>query len=362
MPDPTEVGSSPARRENIAVAPSAHSVGDPALSVVISTLGNHSVLRRVLDGYSRQDAPPGSFEVLVVADRAEPDLAAVDETIGQRAFPVRRLSGVVPGLSANRNVGWAAARAPVVLFTDNDTIPVSRLVSEHLASHRAHPGEVVAVTGLVRWATALKVTPFMRWIERGLQFDFGSIQGDRGSWAHLYGANASIKRSFLERVGGYDEVRLPYLYEDLDWGYRARLHGLRVVFNRRAVVDHWRPMTVEVWQARAPMLAAAEWQFCQLHPEVSPWFWHMFKDAVERPRARGRAARLARFVPEGMPVLGRLVWSRADLYWRQQIGSRFMPSWEAAAAGEALGNQPDVAALLAERSASSGGSPPGGPK
>jgi glycosyltransferase involved in cell wall biosynthesis len=329
---------------------------------VISTLGNHAVLRRVLDGYSRQDAPGGSFEVLVVADHAEPDLADVDDAIGLRAFSVRRLVGGVPGLSANRNAGWAAARAPVVLFTDNDTIPVPRLVSEHLASHRSHPGEEVAVAGLVRWATGLKVTPFMRWIERGLQFDFGSIQGEQASWAHLYGANASIKRSFLERVGGYDEVRLPYLYEDLDWGYRARRHGLRVVFNRHAVVDHWRPMTVEVWQARAPMLAAAEWQFCQLHPDVPPWFWRLFKDAEQRPPARGRAARLARFVPERTPLLGRFVWSRAGLYWRQQVGSRFLPAWEAAVAGEGVGTQPDVEVLLAERSASSGGSPPGGPK
>jgi len=41
------------------------------LSVVISTLGNYDVLRRVLDGYSRQDAPAGSFEVLVVVDHAD---------------------------------------------------------------------------------------------------------------------------------------------------------------------------------------------------------------------------------------------------------------------------------------------------
>lgn len=150
----------------------------PALSVVLSTLGNYTVLGRVLDGYDRQDCTPGSFEVLVVADRAEPDIDAVQGAIGERGYPVRLLRGEAPGLSANRNAGWHSARAPVVLFTDNDTIPVRRLVSEHLEWHRRYPGDEVAVVGLVRWARGLNVTPFMKWLEYGVQFDYNSIRGD----------------------------------------------------------------------------------------------------------------------------------------------------------------------------------------
>jgi cellulose synthase/poly-beta-1,6-N-acetylglucosamine synthase-like glycosyltransferase len=328
----------------------------PRLSIVLSTLGNYPVLKRVLDGYDRQTAPAGSFELLVVADRAEPDLDAVDAAIGERSYPVRRLVGVVPGLSANRNTGWRAARAPVVLFTDNDTIPVRRLVAEHLGLHDRHPEERVAVVGHVRWAKGLRVTPFMKWLDDGVQFHFGSLSGDEASWAHLYGANSSIKRSFLERVGGYDEERLPYLYEDIDWGYRAREHGVRVLYNRRAIVDHWRPMTLEVYRSRAPQLAATEWQFCQMHPDVPPWFFQKFSDAVARPQARGRGARMARFVPHWVPWLGGRVWSNADVYWRQQIAPHFLEAWEAAVAGSPVSVQPDVEALLAERSASSAGS------
>ena len=317
----------------------------PSLSIVLSTLGNHAVLMKVLDGYDRQTAPPGAFELLVVADRKEPDLDAVDRAIGERSYPVRRLVGSVPGLSANRNTGWQAARAPVVLFTDNDTIPVRRLVSEHLGWHARCPSEEVAVVGPVRWAPGLKVTPFMKWLDDGVQFHFGALDGDEASWAHLYGANSSIKRAFLERVGGYDEERLPYLYEDLDWGYRAREHGLRVRYNRRAIVDHWRPMSLDVWKARAPMLAATEWQFCQLHPDIEPWFHQKFTDAISRPQARGRGARIARFVPKWVPWLGKKVWFNADVYWRQQIAPHFLESW-----GTSRSVQPDVAVLLAERS------------
>src|SRR4051794_32686838 len=148
------------------------------LSVVLSTLGNYEVLRQVLDGYSDQDAPPGSFELVVVADKADPHPDEVDAAIGERPYPVRRLTGNIPGLSANRNTGWRAARAPLVLFTDNDTVPVPRLVAEHLAWHERQPEQEVAVIGPVRWAKEVKTTPFMRWLDRGIQFDFGSISGE----------------------------------------------------------------------------------------------------------------------------------------------------------------------------------------
>lgn len=298
----------------------------------------------MLDGYDRQDAPPGSFEVLVVADCADPEPHSVNAAIGRRPYPVRRLTGSVPGLSANRNTGWRAARAPVVLFTDNDTVPVPRLVSEHLAWHDRFPDEEVVVVGLVRWARGLKVTPFMKWLDHGIQFDFPSIQGSEASWAHIYGANSSIKRSFLKRVGGYDEERLPYLYEDLDWGYRAREHGVRVMLNRRAVVDHWRPVNVAYYQARAPRLAVAEWRFCQLHPDFPPWFHQKFATAVEAPPQGRTAAWLARFVPPGMPRLGWMVWNRADLYWRQQIAPHFLNVWEELAAGKEPALQPAASA------------------
>lgn len=332
----------------------------PQLTVVLSTLGNYAVLERVLDGYDRQDAPAGSFEVLVVSDLKEPDPAAVDAAIGERSYPVRRLTGHVAGLSANRNTGWRAARAPVVLFTDNDTIPVPSLVRRHLRHHGEHPAFEVAVAGHVRWARGLKVTPFMRWLDRGVQFSYDAVSGDEGHWALLYGANCSIKVTLLDRVGGYDEKRLPYLYEDIDFGYRAREFGLRVIYDRDAIVDHWRPMDIDVWKARAPMLAATEWQFTQLHPDIEPWFYNLFADADRFPAAGTKARALARYVSPKLPWLGRWVWDRADVQWRKEIAPHFLTAWEEAKRGE-RSSQPDVEALLAERSSHSGGSSPGGP-
>src|SRR5512142_913659 len=215
----------------------------PELSVVIPVLGNHEVLRRVLDGYDRQDIESGRFDVIVVVDPADPDPSAVHDLAGEHRATA--LTGTRPGASATRNTGWRSAQAPLVLFTDSDTVPAPHLVGEHLFWHGRHPEQEVVVVGAVRWAPPIHVTPFMCWLEQGVQFDFDGIAGAQAGWAHVYSANCSIKRAFLETVGGFDEARFPYGYEDLDWGARAREHGVRVLYNERAAVEHWRTMTVE---------------------------------------------------------------------------------------------------------------------
>ena len=316
----------------------------PELSVVISTLGNYDVLRRVLDGYSRQDAPPGSFEVLVVADRADPRPAAVDAAIGPRPYEVRRVTPRRPGLSANRNAGLGAAAGPLVLFTDNDTIPVERLVSEHLAWLARHAEPEIAVLGHVRWARELRVSSFMHWLDHGVQFQYPFIEGIEAGWGRFYGANVSVKSAFAERVGGFDEERLPYGYEDLDWAIRANRLGLRVLYARDAVVDHLRPMTLEFWKKRVRRLAAAERTFVAMHPEVEPYFHRKFSSALEWPPASGRGVPLARWLPRWVPWLGERAWLSRDLYFRQALAPHFLAAWEQA--GDAGGPaQPDLSEL-----------------
>lgn len=331
----------------------------PDLSVIISTLGNYDGLARVLDGYERQRAPAGTFEVLVVVDLADPDPARVEELTRDRPYGVRCLTGHRRGLSANRNTGVAAAVSPLVLFTDNDTIPSPALVSEHLLWHQRHPEEEVGVVGHVRWAREITVTPFMHWLDHGVQFDYPNIHGTEAGWGRFYGANSSAKRAFVERVGGYDEERLPYLYEDLDFGYRASKLGFVVLYNRRAVVEHLREMDLGFWQSKVGRLARVERTFVDKHPEIPAYFHEKFAEAAVLPPARGRGRALIKYVPPGFPVLGRYLWTSADLYYRQALAPGFLEAWDSEEAAEPA-EGPVAPYLLGP--AHPGGSSPSGPK
>jgi len=111
-----------------------------------------------------------------------------------------------PGLSAT-GPGWHAARATHGVFTGHETIH-SRTgwCSEHLASHRRWRAKEEAVLGGSAGVPTFKRHTFMKGWSTDFSSSYESIRGKDASWAHLYGANASIKYRALPRgVGGYDE-------------------------------------------------------------------------------------------------------------------------------------------------------------
>jgi GT2 family glycosyltransferase len=310
-------------------------------------------LGRALAHLDAQSAPAAAFAVVVAADAAVRDLDGLAEVTSGRPYATRLLQAGRPGASAARNTGWRAVESELVLFIDDDILPGADLVAEHLAWHERHPAPEVGVLGHVRWADELPVTPFMRWLEHGIQFNYPSITGTETVWGNFYTANVSVKRAVVAHAGGFDEERLPYGYEDLDLSLRMhRTDGFRLLYNRRAEVEHLHPMDLDFWRRRVRRIAVSERRFVALHPEIPAYFHDMFSDAVSRPRAAGHGARLARVVPRRVPLLGPLVWSRADLFYRQALAGPFLEAWGAAGQDAPSPDAPT----------SSGGSPPGGPK
>jgi len=306
----------------------------PTLSVVIPTFRRHRLLARVLDLLERQTLAPSEFEVLVIDDPWEDDPDAVEAAIGNRPYPGRRLDRHAPGVAAARNCGWRQARSSIVLFLGDDILPDERLLEEHLGSHRRHPEAEVGVLGKVEWAREIRITTFMRWLERGIQFDYRRISGENAGWGRFYTANASVKRSLLDRIGGFDEG-FPFSYEDLDLA--KRMHdqcNFRLLYNSNARAQHLHPQDVEDWRRRLSQIAAAEHRFVRLHPDTPPYFYELFSAADRRPRGRNRIARLARWLPQQTPWLGPKVWERADLMFRQALAEPFLSAWREAQAAE----------------------------
>jgi GT2 family glycosyltransferase len=301
-----------------------------SLTVVIPTLRRPAVLARTLERLERQTGSP-EFDVQVVSDAAEDDVDAVREAIGERPFPVAHSIAALPGVSAARNHGWRASRASTILFIGDDMLPRPGLVARHLAGHEANPEREAALLGHVRWAAELKLTPFMRWLEHGFQFDYGSIRGSEAGWWHLYTANASFKRAQLEAVEGFDE-QFRFGYEELDLAKRMDAIGLRVVYDAAAQVEHLHPATIDGWRGRMRAVARAEQQFLAKHPDADAYFHEIFIRASRLPPARGRAARLVGVIPRRAPLIGPRVWGSADAYFPQQLAPAFLGAWDEARA------------------------------
>jgi glycosyltransferase involved in cell wall biosynthesis len=312
------------------------------ISVVIPTLNRPDALPRTLDALAAQSLDADRFEVIVVEDaKNEAPVPAADSRERLRIMRAEQ-----PGASYARNVGWQAATNPVVLFLGDDILASPQMLERHAAFHEAHPGDDLGVLGHVDWARELKRTAFMVWLDHGIQFNYGSIRGTEAGPGHLYTANVSLKRSALERVGGFDADRYPFLYEDIDLGIRLFENGFRLIYDKDATAEHLHDVTLERWRERMAIQARAERAWIRHHPDEEPYFYTRFSDALRHPPAQGRiGTTLLPHVPRSTPVIGERVWKRADLYFRQQLGRPFVDAW----------NQE-------ERATSSGGSEPGGPK
>jgi GT2 family glycosyltransferase len=307
----------------------------PELSVIVPTYRRRDALARTLAALAGQTVAGETFEVLVVDDPVEDDSSSVAALLSEerRPFALRHLHRDARGVSAARNAGWRAAAARLVMFIGDDILLAPNALEEHLAWHRKHPEDEFGVLGRVEWASELHVTPFMRWLERGIQFNYPSLEGSEAPWTHFYTANISVKRAMLERIDGFDEERFPFLYEDLDVGRRLSEHGFRLLYNEAAIGEHLHQTDVQEWRRRMAAVAPAERRWVEAYPDMPAWFHDIFEDAERRRRVPAPVASLAARVPAGLPFVGPRSAMVADLHFRQQLAPAFLEAWSAAAAG-----------------------------
>ncbi len=180
-----------------------------SLSVVIPTKDRFDALARTLDALGMQETNAASVETIVVDNGSGPDAV---ERLRARAgdggsIPIRLLEHPSGGPAAARNAGVAAANGEVILFLGDDTEPAGRdLLRAHLALHAERPEEHYAVLGRITWNPRRPISPFMRWLENGgPQFHYWALDsGPVDAASYFYSSHVSVKRSMLERIGGFD--------------------------------------------------------------------------------------------------------------------------------------------------------------
>jgi glycosyltransferase involved in cell wall biosynthesis len=201
------------------------------LAVVITTYDHVALLPSVLDALSSQTAPGSAWEVVIVDNGSSGRLAdAVDKAQFRGRLTV--IEQPHSGQAWARNEGWKRAAAPIILFLDDDLIPDSHLVAEHLDAHARHPGGVVL--GFVQPDPGLRRDAWTAYESANLIAKYDGLRGrETPSGIHV-GGNFSISRQLLELAGGFDH-RLPGR-EHVDLGYRLKGLGVRFVFRSQALV------------------------------------------------------------------------------------------------------------------------------
>jgi glycosyltransferase involved in cell wall biosynthesis len=119
----------------------------PSVSVVIPTHERRDLVHRAVRGVVDQSYP-GSIEILVVFDQAEPHPIEVEagsnRTIRTLVNRDRR-----PGLAGARNTGIIESRGDYVAFCDDDDAWLPDKLEAQVRKIQAHAGACVCATGVV---------------------------------------------------------------------------------------------------------------------------------------------------------------------------------------------------------------------
>jgi glycosyltransferase involved in cell wall biosynthesis len=183
----------------------------PRLSVVVPTYRRPDLLRRCLRALLRQSVGPRAYEIIVVDDGRQD---AVRDLVREMASPdapaLRYLRPHGRGPAGARNLGWRAARAPLLAFTDDDTIAHPEWLAQGEAALCAHldwPALAGRVIVPLEGGPAQRPSDHER-MTQGLQR------------AEFVTANAFVRRAALARIGGFDERFARAWREDADLQFR----------------------------------------------------------------------------------------------------------------------------------------------
>ncbi len=195
----------------------------PEVSVVVPARDAAATLGPLLESLERQTLPPERFEVIVVDNDSRDATAQV-----ARARGARVVEEPIPNRSRARNRGAAAARAPLIAFTDSDCLATPDWLAGYLDCEDPSPlraGPVFVRTGeppnLVERYESLWRFGQESWVAQG--------------WAAT--ANLCVTREAFDSIGGFDPA-YRHIGEDVDFCVRARHAGHALGWCPGAVVTH----------------------------------------------------------------------------------------------------------------------------
>ncbi|MFA5770202.1 MAG: glycosyltransferase [Patescibacteria group bacterium] len=141
------------------------------------------------------------------------------------------------------NLGWKKAKAPIILYLDDDVTITENTITSHIEAYK--DSSIMAVAGRVindgELTSADPQVGKILWF--GAEFTKNFSYEKQVFVDFPYGCNMSFRKITLEKVGGFDERLAPpiYSFNEVDIGYRInKIWPNSIVFKPEALVYHHR--------------------------------------------------------------------------------------------------------------------------
>jgi len=204
-----------------------------SVSIIIPTFNGASRIGNCLDALLKQTVGRDA-EILVVNDGSTDNTADVVA----RYSGVRCITQLNSGPAAARNRGTLEARGTIILFTDDDCVPMSDWLTAMTEPFR--DPDVVGVKGIYRSRQKSLVARFVQ-IEYEDKY---RLMADRPSIDFIDTYSAGFRRDRFLEMNGYDTSFPLACAEDVELSYRMSARGWTMKFVPAAIVYHTHPDTL----------------------------------------------------------------------------------------------------------------------
>jgi cellulose synthase/poly-beta-1,6-N-acetylglucosamine synthase-like glycosyltransferase len=253
-------------------------------SVLLCTYNRADLLQQTLESLCHQTLDKNLFEVIIVDDGSQ-DSTRETALLYKSRLPLLYAYQRNSGLASARNHALFLSKGHLVLLHDDDDSATPSLLEEHVRSHQLHPDDNFGVLGYTTLAPDLACDPVMLFVtEVGkFLFSYSDIKcGQVLDFTYLWGGRSSCKRQFLMEHGIFNS-KFKFGCEDIELAYRLSKHGLRVIYNSRAITTMLRPITYDQFCERLIRQGQSNFVFSQLHPESEVRAWTEVDDLYKWP-------------------------------------------------------------------------------
>jgi GT2 family glycosyltransferase len=211
------------------------------VSIIIVNYNGKKYIRDCLNSVFSSHYP--KFEIIVV------DNASCDDSdnIIEKEFPYVRLirNKKNLGFAAGNNVGIRMAKGDVVILLNNDTI-VEKEWLEELVNTLTSSNKIGIVGSKILFPNKKTLQHAGGIIHpNALTNHYGYREEDIGQYNmiidvdYVTGASIGIKKEVFKKIGFLEESYYPAYYEEIEFCYRAKQRGYRVVYEPKSVLYHY---------------------------------------------------------------------------------------------------------------------------
>ena len=221
----------------------------PFVSILIPAHNEEVVIENTIQSMIRLNYPKEKLEVIVINDNSSDSTGVIVDSYASQYPFIKVIHNKPPlagkGKSGALNVGLKHSKGEMIVVYDADNTPEPDAVL-HLVLTLQKDRKAGAVVGKFRVSNAYKnlLTRFIHIETTTFQW---LAQAGRWYWFKITtipGTNFAIRRSILEKLGGWDERALS---EDTELSIRVYNLGSYIRFNPSAITWEQEPEIWKVW-------------------------------------------------------------------------------------------------------------------